>query len=222
MVDFKKIADKIEQAIQCQAIQEEMYSTEMLRRSLPYATKIDIESDDDRFHVVVHYKNGLTAKIQCFEKPSKTEQLINLALAAAHQCLSEIGSRARFNFNGKMRHVWRSGRSKPPIISCELVCDAPKFEGAVPDGAPCLREVQLSVQGIACLPGENKTSTGAQRIPKTKSMSYDDNGVAQFERSKPKYEREKKILLDRKVANRAANAMAELLRSVGLDEPEKK
>jgi hypothetical protein len=202
-------------------VSDEMFSLETLRRSLPYVQKIDIESGDPPYGkevVIVFYHNGLIANIECFEKPSKVSELINIALAGAHQCLSEIGIRGLFTFDGKERHVWRTGKLKSSkTISSVIQDDKPKLIGAVPYNAPSLREVQLAIPGIACMPGENSMSSGQK-----KALQIDDPNVAQFERSRITHDRVEKIRLDKPTANRAVNAMAELLRSVGLDETEKK
>lgn len=245
MVDFKKALDgfrakkKLSEPLQAaqtaiiqQPVSDELYEMEVLRRSLPFVVKIDIETDETTTKtasVIVHYKNGLIAKIECFRKPEKTEELINVALAGCHQCLSDLAYGAIFTFAGKDRRVWRDAVhieqdiEQRLIISSELSCDSPKFTNAVPDGSPGLRDILLSLPGVACMPGENSTSNsqvkGRQGI---KITSMDDPRVAVMERGRITHDRVEKPRLDKKTANRAATAMAELLRSVGIDGSEEK
>jgi hypothetical protein len=218
-------------AIVQQPVSEELYALEILRRSLPFVVKIDIETEEittKAASVIVYYKNGLTAKIECYRKPEKTEELINVALAGAHQCLSDLAFGALFTYAGKDRRVWRSAVSAedgglPIIISSELSADAPKFSKAVPDGAQGLRDILLSVPGVACLPGENSTSNAqVKNRQKVKIESMDDPRVAMIDRGRIKHDRVEKPRLDKTTAKRATNAMAELLRSVGIDGTEEK
>ncbi|MFA5052814.1 MAG: hypothetical protein WC565_02050 [Parcubacteria group bacterium] len=246
MVDFKKALDQFrskkqtqlseplknaQTAIIQQPVSTELYEMEVLRRSLPFVVKIDIETDETTTKaasVIVHYKNGLIAKIECYRKPEKTEELINVALAGTHQCLSDLAYGALFSFAGKDRRVWREAVQTiddmvPIIISTELSSDAPKFTNAVPDGAPGLRDILLSLPGVACMPGENSTSNsqvkGRQGI---KISSMDDPRVAMMERGRIRHDRVEKPKLDKTTATRATTAMAELLRSVGIDGSEEK
>jgi len=249
MIDFDKLANRLRKkkasrmadapmfdeplknaqtAIVQQPVNEELYALETLRRSLPFVTKIDIETDNSMSavtDVIVYYNNGMTAKITCFRKPEKTEELVNIALAGAHQCLSDLSYGALFNFNGEDRRVWRKvGKTEdgkmPVVISTELEGDRPKLNGATPSGVPGLREVLLAIPGVACMPGEYSMSTG--QVKKTKFESIFDPRVSMVERGRIKHDREEKPCLDKVTAKRAANAMAELMRSVGIDGTEEK
>lgn len=242
MVDFKKALDQFrskkqtplseplknaQTAIIQQPVSTELYEIEVLRRSLPFVVKIDIETYETPTKVVsviVHYKNGLIAKIECYRKPEKTEELINVAIAGTHQCLSDLAYGALFTFAGKDRRVWRKvGKAEegqvPVIISSELECDEPKFNGAIPSGAPGLRDILLSIPGVACLPGENTTSNS--QVKRIKFESMEDPRVAMVERGRIRHDREEKPRLDKTTAKRATTAMAELLMSVGIGDKEK-
>jgi hypothetical protein len=220
---FEEPLKNAQTAIVQQPVNDELYALEMLRRSLPFVTKIDIETEETMSQVaavIVYYNNGMTAKIECFRKPAKTEELINIALAGAHQCLSDLSYGALFTYAGKDRRVWRKvGKVEdgqvPVVISSELECDEPKFHQAVPSGAPGLRDILLSIPGVACLPGENTTSNS--QVKRTKFESMEDPRVAMVERGRIRHDREEKPRLDKTTAKRATNAMAELLMSVGIN-----
>lgn len=207
---FEEPLKNAQTAIVQQPVNDELYALEMLRRSLPFVIKIDIETEETMSQiatVIVYYNNGMTAKIECFRKPAKTEELINIALAGAHQCLSDLSYGALFTYAGKERRVWRKvGKVEdgqvPVVISSELECDEPKFHQAVPSGAPGL-------------PGENTTSNS--QVKRTKFESMEDPRVAMVERGRIRHDRKEKPRLDKTTAKRATNAMAELLMSVGIN-----
>lgn len=210
-----------------------VFELDVLRRSLPFVIKIDIEVDESKpgtrnASVVVHYKNGLIAKIECFRSPSNTEELINVALAGAHQCLSDIANEALFTYAGLDRRVRRKTKfgesiDDPIVVSSELESDKPKIEIAVPVGAPGLRDILLSIPGVACMPGENTTSNSQVKgTSRTRIDSFDDPRVAVMDRGRIKHDRVEKPRLNKETADRATNAMAELLRSVGIDGAEEK
>lgn len=206
-------------------VENNLYDEEKLRRSLPFVVRLDIETDELKHtaSVIVAYNNGLSMKAECFHQPSNVDELINVCVAGAQQCLSAISHEAVFTFGRMVRTVKRKqlmNRKNEPngFLSHELESDFPRFEFAQPNGAPSIRDVLLGIPQVATDPEMKQTSTG-----KVKPVKYEVNDprVAQFQRSlqskdsmKPRINKEK--------AKQATNAMAELLRTVGLDDANKK
>jgi len=191
------------------------YDTMLLKRTLPFVTKFDIEVEQNSHitKVNVHYTNGLIAKVKSYDRPSKTEDLIDIALAAAHQCLIlTFGFEATFSYGNRVRAVWVEGECK------YLSSDMEKLQGATPIGAPSFRDVQLSVPNLLCMPGESAISNGQVKpVLNRGSLSIDDQKVSVVERGRIRHDRVEKPRLDKKTAKRATDAMAELLKAVGID-----
>jgi len=164
----KKIAMKTSGLTEVVDVVNNVYDEEVLKRSLPYVTKLNIETNDQPVgstvsSVMVEYRNGLSMVAECTRTPIDTQELVHIAVAGSQQVLSTYVHRAAFYFASRERTVKRHVKARTTVKAPDLInvadinlfhdsraeCDFGRFANAIPSGAPSLREVLLTIQGAA-------------------------------------------------------------------------
>lgn len=224
----KQIAMKTSGLTEVVDVENNIYDEEVLKRSLPYVTKLNIETNDQPIGdtittVIVEYRNGLSMQAYCTRTPIDTVELVNIAVCGSQQVLSTYVHKALFSFAARERVVSRREleQRKSPIKQTDLIkvnvdrkfsdttasCDFGRFADAVPSGAPSLRDVLLTIP-MSAVEKDHDLRSSAQ----VRSQSLRDRIIA----SPPPPPAP--LTINKEQATRATKAMADLLKAVRIDD----